>query len=63
MSNDGFVQPGYVVGRPAARHGHCGIVDFDGWVIAAGKYNVNRKYDEWHDGTSGYNKLRREQNE
>ena len=63
MSNDGFIQPGYVVGHPAARHGHCGIVDFDGWVIAAGKYNVNRKYDEWHDGTSGYNKLRREQNE
>lgn len=37
--------------------------DFDGWVIAAGRYNINRKYDEWLDGSSGFNKLRSENDE
>lgn len=52
-----YIQPGYVVGHPANQHGHCGIVDFDGWVISAGERTVNRLYPEWHDGTSGYNIL------
>ncbi len=47
---------GYVVGHPAQPHGHCGIVDFDGWVISAGAEQVNRKYPRWLDGTTGYNK-------
>lgn len=49
--------------------GHIGIVDFDGAGIAAGTFSVNRaydgfikagcvyrKYEEFLDGTSGFNK-------
>ena len=35
--------------------GHCGIVDYDGFAIAAGQYEVNRKYPQFLDGTCGYN--------
>lgn len=53
-----FPQPGYVIGHPnSAGSGHVGIVDFDGAAIAAGTETVNRKYDKWLDGTSGFNKL------
>ena len=52
-----YVQPGLVVGHPAAiGSGHVGIVDFDGNAIAAGGEKVNRKYRKWIDGTSGYSK-------
>ena len=34
--------------------GHCGIVDFDGWGIAAGANTVNRLFPEW-EVTCGYN--------
>ena len=50
-----YLQPGYVAGHPASEgSGHCGIVDFDGWVIAAGVLQVNRRYKDWHDGTTGF---------
>ena len=53
-----FVQPGFIVGHPAAGgSGHVGIVDFDGEGIAAGAEKVNRKYGEWLDGTSGFCRL------
>ena len=52
-----FVQPGYVIGHPASvGSGHCGIVDFDGLAIAAGEHFVNRQYEYWLDGTSGFHK-------
>jgi len=52
-----FLQPGYVVGHPASvGSGHCGIVDFDGSAIAAGRIYVNRQYENWLDGTSGFHK-------
>ena len=63
LGRECFIQPGYVVGHPADRHGHCGIVDFDGLVIAAGRSTVNRLFEEWLDGTSGYNKIRSETHE
>ncbi len=53
-----FPQPGYVTGHPSSvGSGHVGIVDFDGAAIAAGAETVNRKYNKWLDGTSGFNKL------
>ena len=52
-----YVQPGYVIGHPASiGSGHCGIVDFDGGAIAAGEHFVNRQYENWLDGTSGFHK-------
>ena len=53
-----YVQPGYVVGHPASPgSGHVGIVDFDGEAIAAGAEIVNRRFGQWLDGTSGFNRL------
>ena len=50
-------EPGLVVGHPASNEsGHVGIVDFDGEGIAAGSVNVSRRFDEFLDGTSGFNK-------
>ena len=52
-----YAQPGYVVGPPASiGSGHCGIIDFDGSAIAAGRHSVNRQYPSWLDGTSGFHK-------
>ena len=54
-----YLQPGYVVGHPASiGSGHCGIIDFDGSAIAAGRHFVNRQYEDWLDGSSGFHKLR-----
>ena len=50
------IEPGQVVGHPnPAGSGHCGIVDYDGWGIAAGTDEVNRRYFSFLDGTSGFN--------
>ena len=38
----------------------CGIVDFDGEGIAAGRYIVNRDYEDWLDGTSGFRRYKDE---
>ena len=55
------IQPGFVVGHPAAvGSGHCGIVDFDGEGIAAGRYIVNRRYKKWLDGTAGFRRYENE---
>ena len=52
-----YLQPGYVVGHPASiGSGHCGIIDFDGSAIAAGRHFVNRQYEDWLDGSSGFHK-------
>ncbi len=50
------IEPGQVIGHPnPGGRGHCGIVDYDGWGIAAGEYFVNRMYFDFLDGTSGFN--------
>lgn len=51
-----YPQPGWIVDHPASGSGHCGIVDYDGYAIAAGLNEVNRKDDRFLDGTCGYNK-------
>ena len=51
----GNPQPGWVIAHPnSLGSGHVGIVDFDGVGIAAGKKIVNRKYEDWLDGSSTY---------
>ncbi len=47
-------EPGWIVGHPAGGHGHVGIVDYDGWAIAAGTSNVNRRFTLFLDGSCGY---------
>ena len=55
LDDSEFVQPGFVVGHyNPVDSGHCGIVDFDGWGIAAGANTVNRLFPEW-EVTCGYN--------
>lgn len=49
-------EPGLIVGHPAETgSGHVGIVDFDGEGIGAGEIIVNRHYEDFLDGTSGFN--------
>ena len=61
-----YIQPGFVVAHPDHTRpdslGHCGIVDFDGNAIAAGQYNVNRMYEGWLDGTSGFRRYEENEN-
>ena len=57
LGRDVYLQPGYVAGHPATMgSGHCGVVDFDGWVVAAGEHCVNRRYKSWQDGATGFHK-------
>lgn len=51
-----YPQPGWIVGHPSSSgSGHCGIVDYDGFTIAAGQNEVNRRDPRFMDGTCGYN--------
>ena len=51
------LEPGLVVGHPASvGSGHCGIVDFDGYAIGAGKFKVTRLFEDFLDGSCGYNR-------
>ena len=51
-------EPGWICGHPQPGGlGHVGIVDYDGYCIAAGKYNVNRQYKQFLDGSCGYNRF------
>jgi hypothetical protein len=36
------------------------MLEFDGAGIAAGEFIVNRRYDEWLDGTSGFRRYKNE---
>lgn len=50
-----MLEPGLVIGHPASEgSGHCGIVDFDGYAIGAGKFKVMRLYEDFLDGSCGY---------
>ena len=49
-------EPGMVIGHPNPHGpGHCGIVDYDGIPVSAGRENVNKKYYQFLDGLPGYN--------
>ena len=51
-------EPGWICGHPSfAGPGHVGIVDYDGYGIAAGTLTVNRQYWQFLDGSCGYNKF------
>ena len=64
LSSASCLEPGLVIGHPNQNDsGHCGIVDFDGWPIAAGEHVVNRKFSAFLDGTSGLNRWRHRENE
>lgn len=57
LGNVIWPEPGFVVGHPASvGSGHVGIVDFDGEGIGAGQEIVHRRYIDFLDGTSGFNK-------
>ena len=57
-ANANSIEPGFVVGHPASvGHGHCGIVDYDGFAIGAGEFSVNRKFTKFLDGSCGFNKF------
>ena len=50
-------EPGWICGHPdPSDMGHVGIVDYDGYGIAAGQKEVNRRYYLFLDGSCGYNK-------
>ena len=50
-------EPGWICGHPSSGpHGHVGIVDYDGYCVAAGTHEVDRRYDDFLDGACGYNK-------
>ena len=49
-------EPGFMVGHPATvGSGHVGVTDFDGEGIGAGEFMVHRRYEQFLDGTSGFN--------
>lgn len=51
-------EPGWIVGYPRVnRPGHVGIVDYDGYGIAAGEFTVNRQFGGFLRGFCGYNQL------
>lgn len=50
-------EPGWICGHPEPDGiGHAGIVDYDGYGIAAGVSEVNRRFFQFLDGSCGYNK-------
>ncbi|MDD2230337.1 MAG: hypothetical protein PHY48_13105, partial [Candidatus Cloacimonetes bacterium] len=52
-----YPQPGFIIAYPAAvGSGHVGIVDYDGYGIAAGRNNVNKESSDFLDGSSGLRK-------
>lgn len=51
----GYPEPGMIAGRYNANGtGHCGIVDYDGWVISAREFGITRNATHMLDGTCGY---------
>jgi hypothetical protein len=57
------LEPGFVIAHPnSGGSGHCGIVDYDGWGIAAGTLNVNRQSVMFLDGSSGLSKWSNDEN-
>ena len=51
-----YPEPGFLAARHNANGpGHCGIVDYDGWVISARPDGVGRNAKRMLDGTVKYN--------
>ena len=64
LGNTAYPEPGFVSAHPNPHGpGHCGIVDYDGWVISAREFGVTRKAKKMLDGTCGYRKPTEENNE
>jgi len=64
LGRTAYPEPGFVSGHPNPHgSGHCGIVDYDGWVISAREFGVTRKAKKMLDGTCGYSKPTEENNE
>ncbi len=56
LAHPTYPQPGFIAARPnASGPGHCGIVDYDGWVISARPTGVGRMSKRMLDGTVRYN--------
>ena len=54
---NGYPEPGMIAARPQpGGTGHCGIVDYDGWVISARSKGVSRNATKMLDGSCRYNK-------
>ena len=52
-----YPEPGFLAARENPNgQGHCGIVDYDGWVISARPDGVGRNAKKMLDGTIKYNK-------
>ena len=52
-----YPEPGFLAARRNLNFlGHCGIVDYDGWVISAREYGVSRNAKKMLDGRIKYNK-------
>ena len=52
-----YPEPGFIAGRPSPGDaGHCGIVDYDGWVISGRHIGVERNAKKMLDGTTRYSK-------
>ena len=50
-------EPGWICGFPRpGDSGHSGIVDYDGYCIAAGELNVNRRFKRFLSSRCGYSK-------
>jgi hypothetical protein len=49
LPEETYPQPGWIVARAGKKHGHTGIIDYDGAWIGAGPINVNRKADLRND--------------
>lgn len=51
-----YPEPGFIAGRSVSGNGHCGIVDYDGWVIGVRPDGIGRRAKRMLDGTCGYSK-------
>ena len=56
LGKDVYPEPGFIAGHPSPTHGHCGIVDYDGWTISARPRGIGRMSTSMLDGNCGYNK-------
>ena len=57
LGSNVYPEPGFITGKASASGpGHCGIVDYDGWVISARSHGVSRKAMKMFSSKCAYNK-------